>query len=436
MKALLKSIFAVWRALWLGGFKWLALPWRWMAALWGGPASARSTRRSSAGESKAAGKPGTPAPREPAGGAAAAAGASKASVEAASPPAPAPAPEPEPEPAAEPPAAGRAAPASAPAPAPASSGPWRPQKDASRPARRAGKFTAGVFRKEAGERAYKLYVPAGKPEGMLPLVVMLHGCKQDPDDFAAGTRMNALAEREPMLVLYPAQTRAANPYACWNWFSRLDQQADAGEPAIIAGMVREVIARHAVDPRRVYVAGLSAGGAMAAILAHTHPDLFAAVGVHSGVAFGVAQDVVTALGVMKRGPGPRAERDRADSSATPAVPLIAFHGDHDTTVHPLNGERVVEQALEVVAGGATSAPGVAEHGQVPGGRAYTRTVYRPGKANPRATVEHVVEHWLVHGSGHAWSGGDSKGSFTDPQGPDASAEMLRFFLAHRLPLSA
>ena len=293
-----------------------------------------------------------------------------------------------------------------------------------------GSFTDGVFRNDAGQRDYKLYIPAAKPDGPLPLVVMLHGCKQDPDDFAAGTRMNEWADHQPMLVLYPAQTRSANPYACWNWFNRHDQQRDAGEPAIIAGMIKEVASRHAVDPRRIYAAGLSAGGAMTAILAHTHPDLLAAAGVHSGLPYAAAQNMISALGVMKRGgtarrPSRARARPAARAAGFPAgVPVIVFHGDHDKTVHPLNGEHVVEQALEPARAARPHDLGrpLVKAGRVPGGHAYTRTTY----ADRAGRVQ--VEHWVVQGSGHAWSGGDAAGSFTDPLGPDASAEMLRFFL--------
>ena len=317
-------------------------------------------------------------------------------------------------------AAGRwsdAALATAPAPAP--------------PAQPSGLFEEATFHNDAGERRYKLYVPADKPAGPVPLVVMLHGCKQDPDDFAAGTRMNLHADEQTMLVLYPAQARSANSYACWNWFGKHDQHRGEGEPSLIAGMVLEVLARHPVDPRRVYVAGLSAGGAMAATLAHTYPDLFAAAGIHSGLPYGAAQDAITALGVMKRGlsgplPTPRPRAGDKRNGVKNGVPVIVFHGDHDKVVHPLNGERVVEQAL-LSARGATardSGHPTARAGRVPGGHAYTHTDY-----TNRAGQVHV-EHLVVQGSGHAWSGGDKAGSFTDPLGPDASAEMLRFFLEH------
>ena len=275
-----------------------------------------------------------------------------------------------------------------------------------------GQFISASFRNQAGTRPYKLYIPtryAGQP---LPMIVMLHGCTQTPDDFAAGTRMNALAEERGCFVLYPAQTRAANRSRCWNWFKRGDQGRDKGEPAILVGMTRECMSRYAIDPRRVYVAGLSAGGAMAAVLAAAYPDLYAALGVHSGLAVGSAHDVQSAFAAMQGTPAARgAGRERGFRS----VPVIVFHGDRDTTVHPRNGERVI---LESVDPAATSS---VEQGQVPGGHAYTRTVHR----DPAGRI--VLEHWVVHGARHAWSGGSPSGSYTDPKGPDAARAMLRFF---------
>ena len=281
-----------------------------------------------------------------------------------------------------------------------------------------------------GMRAYKLYIPSGARTQPLPLVVMLHGCKQNPDDFAAGTRMNHLAESEGFFVLYPAQTKAANGLGCWNWFRGANQRRDQGEPSIIAGMTREVIASHPIDPRRVYVAGLSAGGAMSAIMASTYPELYAAVGVHSGLAHGAAHDVMSAFAAMREGPAAtRARHDAADPQR--AVPTIVFHGDQDATVHPNNGDHVIAQAKpaapveELIDGMPADAVYTVERGQVDGGRAYTRTIHRDASGQSTG-----IEHWVVHGSGHAWSGGSAKGSYTDPQGPDASREMLRFFAEH------
>lgn len=284
--------------------------------------------------------------------------------------------------------------------------------DARQPDGKPGQFISASFGNQAGTRPYKLYVPTGYAGEPRPLIVMLHGCTQTPDDFAAGTRMNALAEERGCFVLYPAQTRAANRSRCWNWFRRADQGRDKGEPAILAGMTRECLSRYAIDPRRVYVAGLSAGGAMAAVLAAAYPDLYAAAGVHSGLAVGSAHDVQSAFAAMQGAPAGRSPMRKHSSGP---VPVIVFHGDRDTTVHPRNGEQVVLESMEPAAASSV------EQGQVPGGHAYTRTVHCDSSGRV------VLEHWLVHGAGHAWSGGSPSGSYTDPKGPDAARAMLRFF---------
>jgi poly(hydroxyalkanoate) depolymerase family esterase len=284
-----------------------------------------------------------------------------------------------------------------------------------------GRFLTGTYTGPAGTRGYKLYVPSGYAGQAVPLIVMLHGCSQTADDSAAGTRLNWLAEQVSWLVVYPEQAASANPSRCWNWFQAAHQRRGDGEPSLIAGITQQVMATHGVDPQRLYVAGMSAGGAMAAIMGTTYPDLYAAVGVHSGLASGAAQDLRSAFTAMRRGKPTAA----ADKGAGPRLdlPLIVFHGDRDATVHPRNSEHVLAQAVRLSA----SAPDrrvTVSRGQVPGGHAYTRTLYHD------ATAQVVGEHWLVHGAGHAWSGGSPAGSFTDPQGPDAAREMLRFFREH------
>ena len=275
-----------------------------------------------------------------------------------------------------------------------------------------GKFLSLSCTAPAGTRAYKLYIPstyAGEPA---PLVVMLHGCKQNPDDFAAGTGMNALAEEQGCLVVYPAQAKNANGSNCWNWFQANDQRRDRGEPSIIAAITQQVMRDYEVDPERVYVAGLSAGGAMAAILASEYPDLYKAAGVHSGLPTGAAHDVPSAFAAMQNGAANGALKARSGA----AIPVIVFHGDRDRTVHPQNGHQVLAHHAGPQPGAATT-----EKGSTPNGRSYTRAIHR------NAGGKLTAEHWTVHGSGHAWSGGSKRGSYTDPKGPDASREMLRFF---------
>jgi poly(hydroxyalkanoate) depolymerase family esterase len=285
--------------------------------------------------------------------------------------------------------------------------------------RQAGKFVTGSYANQAGARPYKLYIPTCYAEQRLPLVVMLHGCTQTPDDFANGTRMNALAEERQCFVLYPQQTHAANRSLCWNWFKRSDQRRDQGEPAILAGMTREVMHRYRIDPSRVYVAGLSAGGAMAAVMGTAYPELYAAVGVHSGLACGSAHDVPSAFAAMRGTPASMSGDHAGSTPLATATPTIVFHGDQDKTVHPRNGEHVVSRSVERTS--ASGADASIERAQVPGGHAYTRTIHRD------STGRVVLEYWLVHGGGHAWFGGSPRGSYMDPKGPDAAREMIRFF---------
>jgi poly(hydroxyalkanoate) depolymerase family esterase len=277
------------------------------------------------------------------------------------------------------------------------------------------------FSCDAGELDYRLHIPAELDTAGAPLLVMLHGCTQTPEDFARGTRMNRLAGEHGYVVAWPAQSAERNPNRCWNWFRGSDQQRDQGEPAILAALTRHLVATYRLDADRVYVAGLSAGGAMAAVLASTHPDVYAAIGVHSGLPIGLASDVPSAFAAMRKGHG---RRPRPSASGAGPVPAIVFHGDSDTTVHPGNGQGVVEQSLG--SGSGSGAEGVAgsstvERTRAPGGRSSTRTVHRTADGGIAA------EHWVIHGAGHAWVGGDPAGSYTDPQGPDASLQMLRFF---------
>jgi poly(hydroxyalkanoate) depolymerase family esterase len=283
------------------------------------------------------------------------------------------------------------------------------------------RFLERSYTNGAGTRSYKLYVPSGYAGQAVSLIVMLHGCTQNPDDFAAGTRMNELAEEHTFLVAYPAQSGNANMQKCWNWFQAADQQRGRGEPSMIAGLTEQVVDEYNVAEGRVYVAGMSAGGAMAAILGATYPDLYAAVGVHSGLAPGSAHDMSSAFTAMRQGNHGAAPRTEAHGHGQ-TVPTIIFHGDRDSTVHPRNGDNVLSR---LTVGGDPSLKVSSRQGNVPGGHAFTTTSYRGVDGHS------VVERWSVHGLGHAWSGGSYPGSYTDPKGPDASAEMVRFFRQHQ-----
>jgi poly(hydroxyalkanoate) depolymerase family esterase len=278
-------------------------------------------------------------------------------------------------------------------------------------------FEEHAFANNAGGRTYKLYIPSSYVGQALPLLVMLHGCTQSPDDFAAGTRMNLLAEENTFLVAYPAQTRSANPSKCWNWFKESDQRRDRGEPSLIAGITRQIMREFPIDSGRVYVAGLSAGGAAAAILGITYPDLYAGVGVHSGLACGSARDIPSAFAAMRQGgAATTVTRRRCES----IVPTIVFHGDCDRTVNSINGEQIISQSKAAARLETEISQGIA-----PGGIRFTRTI----QANE--TGRTLVEQWILHGAGHAWSGGSPAGSYTEPRGPDASREIVRFFLTSR-----
>ncbi|MFC4636854.1 alpha/beta hydrolase family esterase [Deinococcus hohokamensis] len=281
-------------------------------------------------------------------------------------------------------------------------------------------------------RSYEVYSPPSTAGKARPLVVMLHGCTQDPADFAAGTQMNALADAQNFVVLYPAQDSSANANKCWNWFESAHQTRGQGEPAVIKAMVDQIKAATPIDERRVYVAGISAGGAMSVMMAATYPDVFAANGVSAGLEYQAGTDLVSGVAAMSLGgPNPAlqgAAAFRASGSQRRVVPSIVFHGTNDVTVAPVNGQQAAEQSLHTADladdglnnGSVSSAGAVTTAGAVPGGKAYTVTAYAGGQ----------VELWSISGMRHAWSGGNAAGSYTDPQGPDASAEMWRFFSTH------
>lgn len=284
------------------------------------------------------------------------------------------------------------------------------------PVPQGAQFVSRTYRCAAGSRGYKLYLPARHPKQPQGLIVMLHGCSQNPDDFAVGTHMNALAEKHGLAVAYAAQTNSHNAAACWNWFKPGDQQRDAGEPAILAGLTRKLTKDFGLDRERVFVAGLSAGGAMAATLADVYPDLYAAAGIHSGLARGAARDVLSAMLAMRNG-AVGAGAPVAVSPPSAPVRRIVFQGDADRTVHPSNADAIVAAAV----GGADRPAKVIK--SAVRGRTYTRSAFA------QADGAVIVELWMIEGAGHAWSGGRVAGSYTDAKGPDASAQMLRFFLS-------
>jgi poly(hydroxyalkanoate) depolymerase family esterase len=280
-------------------------------------------------------------------------------------------------------------------------------------------FLTRSFSCDAGTRMYKLYIPVSARDRPRGLVLMLHGCTQDPDDFATGTNMNVLADTQGLLVAYPGQPRSANGSSCWNWFNPPDQMRDAGEPSILAGIARTIASDYQLDRCQVFTAGFSAGGAMAAVLAETYPDVFSAVGIHSGLAYRSANDVISAFAIMRGDAGPSfKEQQRPGKRIDPRVRMIVFQGTADQTVHPSNAARIIGAAHP-----ATAAEYVKQDsGRSPGGQFYKRTINHDEQNVP------VSECWLVDGAQHAWSGGHPSGSFTDPHGPDASSEMVRFFL--------
>lgn len=312
--------------------------------------------------------------------------------------------------------------------APGATGAQQPAPDASAAeVNSQGRFVAGVYSNAAGSRRYKVYIPASYSGQAMPLMVMLHGCTQDPDDFARGTKMNALAEEQGFLVVYPTQDSSANTSKCWNWFKAIDQERGQGEPSLIAGITNEVIGQYGLDRDAVYVAGLSAGGAMAVIMGSTYPDLYCAVGVHSGLPYAAASDLSSALGAMRGAPRRPDAGKRNPNAALQAIPVIVFHGDRDTTVSPANGSRVIDdfvadfQRSSEEAGITAAITTLIEDGKTDSGRSYSRTSLH---LDDRPVL---AEHWLIHGAGHAWAGGSAQGSCTDAKGPDASREMLRFF---------
>lgn len=303
--------------------------------------------------------------------------------------------------------------------------PKRRPKPAERAKRSApGTFVDGRFQCPTGVLAYKLYTPTGSSRRRLPLVVMLHGCTQTARDFAAGTDMNELPDEPGFLVLYPEQSTSANLVRCWNWFRPENQRRGSGEAATVASLTREIIKTCSANPARVYIAGISTGGAAAATIAAAYPELYVAVGVHSAVAKGNITGVGTAFSAMKG--RSRSWSETARTSRGPA-PTIIFQGDRDRSVHPSSAEGFVRSLGQYSPRLVMDRTDHVRSGNI---RAYTRTAYAKGKRKP------LLEVWMVHGAGHAWSGGSARGTYTDPRGPNASRAMMRFFLARKRPTRA
>jgi len=308
------------------------------------------------------------------------------------------------------------------------------------PSRRSrGKWVEGSAASASGSRKYRLWVPATYDAQLpCPLVMMLHGCQQSPDDLVAFSGMNAVANRNNVLVLYPEQPTEANPMRCWNWFDPQHQSRGAGEPSILAAVIDKVRSSHNVDPNRVYVAGLSAGAAMAVVLGTTYPDLFTAIGVIAGLQFGAGTSPASGHSAMRRGgPDPlqqgllafQAMNAGLVSNPKRRMPLIAFQGTDDPYVHPINIDQLITQWGETNAclGGARQNESVLDRdgkltkGKVSGGYSFHKYTYED------AAGRLLMEKWMVEGLGHAWPGSPAAGPFADPKGPNASAEMWRFF---------
>lgn len=286
------------------------------------------------------------------------------------------------------------------------------------------RFQKFTFTAEAGTRDYWVYVPTSyRPGSHAALIVMLHGCTQDAGDIARGTRLNERAEQEGFIVLYPEQPETMNPKKCWNWYDTNNQQRDRGEPALIHGMTRDVMAKYAVGRHRVYLAGISAGAAMATLVAVAYPETYNAIALHSGMEYRAADNVMEALAAMKDGgPDPRAQGAAALTAMgarAKVIPVLIVHGSKDTVVPPLHAAQLLVQWL--VVNGAMDAPRDESSHVLEDGYRYTRAQYtnRDGRV--------VVESIVVAELGHAWSGGSAEGTYTDAKGPNATDEMIRFF---------
>jgi len=301
-----------------------------------------------------------------------------------------------------------------------------------------------MYNDPVGKHPYFVYTPQNYQVGtVVPLFVMLHGCSQTAVDFATGTAMNLLAEQYGFIVVYPQQTSTYNQNLCWNWFLPANQGRSRGEPGSIVSIVQAMqqnSTRWTIDATRIYVAGLSAGAAMSVILGVTYPDVFAAIGVHSGLEYQAATSLNDGFRAMRRGGPDPQQQGRAAYAAmgnlARIVPTIVFHGTNDTTVASVNGDQTLQQWMETdyLASNNTypanfKQPTSVVSGKVPGGYAYAVATWNAVNGNE------VQAYWKIGGLGHAWSGGSPAGTFTDARGPNASVALYNFFMAHVLAKS-
>jgi poly(hydroxyalkanoate) depolymerase family esterase len=297
-----------------------------------------------------------------------------------------------------------------------------------------GTSFSGTYTNAAGSRAYRGYVPSTYKAGTpVPLLVVLHGCTESADVFRQLTRFDELAEAKGFLVVFPEQPKSANNQNCWNFFQDAQTHRGTGEPSLIAGITDWVGQHYSVDSHRIYVAGLSAGGAMASVMAATYPDVYAAIGIGSGCEYAAT---ATCAGYKSADPAAAAQAAYKEmGTRARAMPVISFSGDKDTTVPPVNADQLLQQwqlTADLADDGATngsvlSKPTSTISGQVPNGLSYTVRSYGDAQTNE------LVQYWVVNGMSHAWSGGCSCQPYAEPKGPDATAAMYAFFVKHPMP---
>ncbi|CAN5216054.1 PHB depolymerase family esterase [soil metagenome] len=279
---------------------------------------------------------------------------------------------------------------------------------------------------------YWLYIPDGVKKDLMPLVVMLHGCEQSASQFAQGTRMNQLAAKKGFAVLYPQQSRKENASRCWNWYDKTNQDG-GGEASMIVGVVQKVREKFPIDASRIYIGGMSAGAAMANIIALRHPQLIAAVGLHSGAVFGEAQSALGAIAVMQHGSRNAnfgtLHAALGGAGAQQKIPAILIHGERDFVVRSVNMAHAAKQfrVLNQLSG-ESDEPVISEHPRV-ATASQSRNAYKTfDYFDGRKLIVRVCE---IAQLDHAWSGGDCSLRFNACEGPDASLMMWNFFALHR-----